>query len=63
MEAKYWTHPAKSVKITGGQEDSKHTIQVHTDGSKGEYGVGSGIAIFTDSNITDMKKYGLNGQC
>ena len=63
MEAKYWTHPANSVKITEGQEDSKHTLHVYTDGSKGEHGVGSGIAIFTDSNIADMKKYGLNGRC
>jgi len=54
MEAEYWTHPANSVKITG-QEDSKHTIHVYTDGSRGEHGVGSGIAIFTDSNITDLK--------
>jgi len=63
MEAKYWTHPANSVKITEGQEDSKHTIHVYTDGSKGEHGVGSGIATFTDSNITDMKKYRLNRRC
>jgi len=55
MEAKYWTYTANSVKITEGQEDSKHTIHVYTDGSKGEHGVGSGIAIFTDSNITDVK--------
>ena len=60
MEAK---HPANSVKITEGQEDSKHTLHVYTDGSKGEHGVGSGIAIFTDSNRADMKKYGLNGRC
>jgi hypothetical protein len=28
MEAKYWAHPANCVKITEGQEDSKHTIYV-----------------------------------
>ena len=55
MEAKYWTHPANSVKITGGQEGSKHTVHVYTNGSKGEHGVGFGIAIFTDTNITDNK--------
>jgi len=54
IEAKYWTHPANCAKITEGQEDSKHTIHVYTDGSKGEHGVGSGIAISTVSNITDM---------
>ena len=58
MEAKYWKHPGNSVKIAEGQEDSKHTIHVYTDGSKGEQGIGSGIAIFTD-----MKKYRLKGRC
>ena len=24
MEVKYWTHPAKFIKIIDGQEDSKH---------------------------------------
>ena len=63
MEEKYWTHPANSFKITEGQEDSKHTIHVYTDGSKCEYVVGSGIAIFIDSNKTDMRKYRVNGLC
>jgi hypothetical protein len=47
------------------QKDKKtgNTIHIYTDGSRGEHGIGSGIAIFTDSNITGMKKYRLNGQC
>jgi len=52
MEAKYWTHPANSVKITEVQEGSKHTVQVNIDGSKGEHGVGTVITIFTGSNMT-----------
>jgi len=63
MEVKHWSHPAYSVKIIEGQEDSKHTINVFTDGSKSEHGVGSGVAIFTDSNLTDTTKYRLNGRC
>jgi hypothetical protein len=63
MEAKYWTQPANSVKITEGQEDSKHTIYVYTDGSKGEHGLGSGVAIFTYSNITDIIKHILSERC
>jgi hypothetical protein len=55
MEVKHWTHPANSVKITKGQEDSKHAIHIYTDGSKNEHGVGFGLAIFTGSNITDEK--------
>src|SRR5215468_10515392 len=29
MEVKHWTHPAYSVKITEGQEDSKHAIHIY----------------------------------
>jgi hypothetical protein len=63
MEVKHWTEPANSVKITEGQEDSKHAIHVYTDGSKSEHRVGYRIAVFTDSNITDMKKYRIDGRC
>ena len=63
MEVKHWTHPANTVEITDGQEDSKHNIYVYTDGSKSEQGVGSGIAIFKDSKLIDTKKYKLNGRC
>ena len=55
MEVKHWTHPAYSVKITEGQEYSKHAIHIYTDGSKNEHEVGSGIAIFAGSNVTDKK--------
>jgi hypothetical protein len=63
MEVLHWTHAANSVKITEGQEDRIHAIHVYTDGSKSEHGVASGIAIFTDSNITDKKKYTLDRRC
>jgi hypothetical protein len=61
MEVKHWTHQANSVEITDGQEDSKYNIHVYTDSSKSEHGVGSGIAIFTDSNMSDTRKYRLQG--
>jgi hypothetical protein len=61
MAVKHWTHPAYSVKIIEGQEYSKHTIHIYTDSSKSEHGVGSGVPIFTDSNLTDMTKCRLNG--
>ena len=33
MEIKHWALPAHVVEITDGQQDSKHTIRVYTDGS------------------------------
>jgi len=63
MEVKHWTHPANCVKIIEGQDDSKHAIHVYTDGSKCEHGVGSGIAILSDSTQIDTIKYRLNGRC
>jgi len=63
MEVKHWTHPANTVEIIDGQEDSKHSIHVYTDGSKSEHRVGSGIAIFKDSKLIGTKIYKLNGCC
>jgi hypothetical protein len=63
MEVKHWTHPAYCVKIIEGQEDSKHTIHVYTGRNKSKQGVVSGLAIFTDNNLTDTTKYRLNGRC
>jgi hypothetical protein len=51
MEVKHWTHQANCFKIIEGQEDSKYAIHVYSDGSKCDYGVGSGIAILSDSNL------------
>jgi ribonuclease HI len=63
MEVKYWNHPAKVVEIAAAQEESEHTIQVYTDGNKSGKGVGSGIAIFTNKNLTDTITYRLNDRC
>jgi len=67
---KYWLHPADTVKVndniddtTDAREDSKHSIQVYTDGSKSERGVGAAVVIFKDDKIIDTKKYKLDGCC
>ena len=62
MEVKHWTNTAYCVRIIEGQEDSKHTVHVYTESSRSEHGVRSGVAILTDSNLTDTTKYGLNGR-
>jgi hypothetical protein len=45
-KARFWQHPAETVIRTseGNEEDSP--LQIYTDGSKTETGVGSGIAIY-----------------
>ena len=63
MEVKYWTHPAKFIKIIDGQGDSKQTTHACTDGSKGENGVGSGIAVYRENKLTATLKCKLNWQC
>ena len=67
---KYWLHPADTVKVndniddtTDAQEDSKHSIQIYTDSSKSERGVGAAVVIFKDDKIIDTKKYKLDGCC
>jgi len=65
---KFWLHPADTVKVKDnndetpdGREGSKRSIQVYTDVSKSERGVGAGVAIFKYDKITDTKKNRLDG--
>jgi len=63
MEVKNWIHPAKYIRILEEHEESTHSIQAYTDGSKNDVGVGSGIAIFSDSHLKTTLKYRLHEQC
>jgi hypothetical protein len=62
VQPKDWLHPADSVKITGKKEE-EHAIQIFTDGSKSEHGVGAGIVIFIQSNLMHQLRYTLNKNC
>ena len=62
MEVKNWIHPAKHVKIIEGHGNSPHYIHAYIDGSKCDSGVGSGIAVLSDNNLTATLKYKLNGR-
>ena len=62
MEVKNWIHPAKHVKLIEGHENSPHYMHAYTDGSTSDSGVGSGIAIFSDNNLTVTLTYRLNGR-
>ena len=49
VQPKDWLHPAESFRITEQQDE--HAIQIFTDGSKSENGVGAGIAIFIQRKL------------
>jgi hypothetical protein len=59
-EARFWQHPAESVirATDGNEEDSQ--LQIYSDGSKTEKGVGSGIAIYRYGQIIRTVQFKLN---
>jgi len=57
VQPKDWLHPADSVRIT--EQEDEHAIHIFTDGSKSEHRVGSGIAIFIQSNLVHQLRYTL----
>jgi len=63
MEKENWNHPAFHVKIIETNEYNPHNMQVYTDGSKSEAGVGAGIAIHQDNNLTSTLNYILSERC
>ena len=46
MKLDNWTHPATNIKTIEGEEESLHPIQVYTDGSKSDLGVGAGELVW-----------------
>ena len=62
-EARYWQHPAETVIRTseGNEEDS--SLQIYTDGSKTEKGVGYGIAIYAPGQNIRTLQFKLNKKC
>ena len=52
--SKHWLHPAVTMNILTNNNEDKSKIQIFTDGSKGERGVGAGIAIYTTGTHTKV---------
>jgi len=46
MGVKHWQHPADTITRILEEKDERSPIQIFTDGSRSEKGVGAGIAIF-----------------
>jgi ribonuclease HI len=57
------SHPADVVKIIEVRENKKKTIQLYTDGSKSEHGVGSGVVIFVRNKLAAQLKFKLDKKC
>jgi hypothetical protein len=63
IELEDWTHPADSVTTSEHNETNEHTIQIFTDGSKNEHGVGSRTAIYIQNKLTQQMKHKLHDRC
>jgi hypothetical protein len=50
METQYWQHPAATRTFLSEETKDTSTVQIYTDGSKSEKGVGAGIAIYMTGN-------------
>jgi hypothetical protein len=59
MEVKYWHHPAETITLLTENNVETSTIQIFTDGSKSEQGVGTGIALYMSANHIKSLKYKL----
>jgi hypothetical protein len=63
VQLKDWTHQAYSFRISEQNEGKEHTIQIFTDGSKNEHGVGSGTAMYIQNKLKHQMKHKLHDRC
>jgi ribonuclease HI len=63
MEVKNWQHSAETITRILEDTDEKSPIQIFTDGSKTEKGVGAGIAIFKSGRHIKSLQCRLNKRC
>ena len=59
MGVKHWQHPAETITILTEDNEETSSIQIFTDRSKTEKGVGAGIAIFESGHHTKSLKCGI----
>jgi len=62
VELKNRTHPADAVRITEAKDYNDQLVQVYTDGSKREVGVGSGAVICIGQEIAAQIKLKLDSR-
>jgi ribonuclease HI len=61
--AKHWLHPATKTTILDDNTTDTSSIQIFTDGSKSEHGVGAGFVILNPGYPTLTKKFRLHNRC
>ena len=49
-----WLHPAKVIELHNKRDDMQYKMEIYTEGSKNEKGVGSGVALFADGSLTSI---------
>jgi hypothetical protein len=60
---KHWLHPSITTSILTDKHEDTSAIQICTDGSKTEQGVGAGIAIYSSGTHTKSLQHRLNNKC
>ena len=63
VEPKNWPHPAEVAAFIVRKEYGNETIQIYTDGSRNELGVGAGVAMFAGNELFTTLKYRLDNRC
>jgi len=63
MNYRRWPHPANVIELKNKRDDMYYKLDIYTDGSKNEKGVGSGVPIFVDGSLTHQLRYKLAEKC
>jgi hypothetical protein len=63
MGVRYWHHLAETITFLTENNKETSTIQILTDRSMSEQGVGAGVAIFRSGKHIKSIKYRLNKSC
>jgi hypothetical protein len=61
--SKQWLHPAVRIITTDNETEDPTPINIYTDGSKSEHGVGTGTAIKQSGTPTVKLMYRMDTRC
>ena len=58
-----WPHPSLIVKVVEKSEEEYYSVQIYTDGSKTDKGVGAGVVIYHQEGATQELRFRLGSRC